>query len=37
MLSLEDCSWVVMAGIAEERGFGTGIGEGGGDKRCAVV
>lgn len=37
LVSVEDRSWFEMAGMAVERGFGIGTGEGGGDKRLVVV
>lgn len=37
MVSVEDWSWAEIAGMAEERGFGVGTGEGGGVARPVVV
>lgn len=37
VVSVEDCSWLEMAEIADERGLGVGTGDGGGDARFVVV
>lgn len=37
VVSVEDWSWVEMAEMADERGFGTGTGDGGGDTRFVVL